>query len=61
MTKLNKYIKTKARDPGSESFTTSINIEKRQYNFIKENNINLSQLIRDMLNELIDENKGEVK
>lgn len=51
MKDLKKYIKG-----NSEKMTckqTSINIEIDQYDFVVENNLNLSRMVRDMLEELM--------
>lgn len=54
MTKLNKYIKTPTRE---NVVITSVNIEKRHHEFIKKLNLNMSQLIRDYIDQLIKENE----
>lgn len=54
MTKLNKYIK---REP-MDLVVTSVNLERKHIDFIKVNKINLSELIRDTIKELIDKTEA---
>ncbi len=64
MSKLNlvKYMKPYG-DKAVEMKTTSINLESHQYDFIRAKRLNLSQLIRDLIQGLINEetkqNKGD--
>lgn len=52
--KLEKYIKNKKGDK-VESVVTSVNIEERHLEFLKEHGLNLSELSRDAVEELIKE------
>lgn len=38
---------------------TGVSLEKKHKEFIKENNINLSALVRDVLNKLMEQQKPE--
>ena len=51
MTKLIKYIKAEPKD----LVVTSVNLERKQHEFIKVNRINLSELIRDTIQKMLDE------
>jgi hypothetical protein len=54
--KLERYIKN-SQGTKVEQATTSINLEKRQLDFLRENKINVSALFRDFVEQLIKENK----
>lgn len=54
--KLERYIKTSTGEK-VEQVVTSLNIEKRQLEFLKARNLNLSKLVRDFLDQLILESK----
>ena len=49
---LDKYIK-KAKLPKDEMINTSISLKRIQKDFIDKNNLNLSDMVRDMLDDLI--------
>lgn len=50
MTDLKKYKKNQAKE--TEFKVSSVNITKEQSDFVNENNLNLSMLVRDHLEEL---------
>ena len=54
--KLLKYIKTKSGEK-VEHVVTSLNIQKRHRDFLDGKQINLSALVRDLLDELIRESE----
>jgi hypothetical protein len=56
--KLQRYIKSQGTKV--EMKTTSINLETTQYNFVKLKNINLSKILRDFIQELMDEDKDDL-
>lgn len=49
---LERFIKNKSGEK-VENKTTSINLEKRHHDFLKERNLNLSAMVRDMLERLM--------
>ena len=50
--KLARYIKSK-NGTKTELATTSLNLERRQLDFIRSRDLNLSLMIRDYIDELI--------
>lgn len=58
MKTLNRYIKN-SKGEKVEQKTTSINIEARHLQFLKSRNLNLSHIVRDYLNELIEQTEKE--
>ncbi len=58
MTKLDKYTK---RAPTKSSLKiTAINIETKQWQFIKDKNLNLSQIVRDVIERLMADSEKEL-
>lgn len=53
MKKLDKFVKRK----GDELHVTSLNLEAKHLAFLREKNINLSSLVRDYLDRLIQESE----
>lgn len=51
--KLSDYVETRINK--IDAFSTSVSISETQRKFIKDNGINLSALVRDILNKLIEE------
>lgn len=58
MKKLDKFIKNKQGEK-VELTVTSINILKKHHDFIKEKNVNLSAMIRELIDQLIEEDKQD--
>ena len=54
---LDKYAKNKGKDKSERRQVTSIHITQRQLDFIKKRGLNLSELVRDFLENLMRENK----
>ncbi len=54
MSKLDRFIKNKLGDK-SPQVTTSVNIEARHLDFLRRHNLNLSGMVRDMLDSLLKE------
>jgi hypothetical protein len=50
--KIQKYIKDKSGEK-VEMDTTSVNLKKTQIKFFHDNNLNLSQFVRDQIDELM--------
>jgi hypothetical protein len=57
MKNLKDYIKDNAEK--IDSVTTSIQLTRDQLEFCKKLNLNLSKLVRDYLDQIIEENKNE--
>lgn len=56
--KLERFIKDKSGDK-TPMATTSVNLEKRQLDFLKLHNLNLSKIIREHLDSLIKESSDD--
>ncbi len=54
--RLKKYVK--ANSTITDAVATSITLDKFQAEFVKRNNLNLSQMVRDYLTQLIIETEG---
>lgn len=54
--KLDRYIKNSSGDK-VELFVTSLNLELKHKEFLKEKNLNLSKMVREFLDQLMKENK----
>lgn len=52
--KLDRFIKDKQGDKVLMK-TTSVNLEQRQLDFLKRHNLNLSKIIRERLQELMED------
>jgi hypothetical protein len=60
MNNLKKYLKPEYK--GQKKYVvTSVNLDKSHIDFLRENNLNLSLLIRDFVESLIKETILEVK
>lgn len=57
--KLDRYIKTKNLDK-TELVVTSLNLEKRQKEFLNRKNLNLSKIVRDHIDELMEYDSRQV-
>ena len=58
MKNMMQYKKSKI-DPHSKMITTGVSIEGRQKEFIDDNNLNLSEITRDAINDLMNGTKKE--
>jgi hypothetical protein len=55
--RIRKYVKTGATLV--DAVATSVTLDKRQAEFVRRNNLNLSAMVRDFLDQLIDQTEGE--
>lgn len=53
MSKLDKYIKTKRTGEKELMHPTSVTLDKKQLEFLKRKDLNLSALVRDVIDRLI--------
>tara|TARA_R110000868_G_scaffold411564_2_gene705370 strand:+ start:1045 stop:1227 length:183 start_codon:yes stop_codon:yes gene_type:complete len=60
MKNLNKYLKNKEQDENHSTKTTSVNLELKQIDFLRAKNLNLSLMVRDLIDELMNQDKEDL-
>lgn len=58
--RLNRYIKSKQTNEKTELKVTSVNLEARQLEFVRRKDLNLSMLIRDVIDRLIQDEDSDL-